>query len=439
METGSQSHGQTKPLTKSYRDNVISDSECRQIVENALGKGAFSIVSYSLDTIPGHLGFLGEYFSLTVIVQKDGGSQSTEKYFVKSLPIGDENQRAMMEELGFFRKEVLVYSRILAKFIDGKEGSHKWRPNCYYTRDDLIVLEDLKWRQSFSMIHFKTALEKPFLHLVLENVAQMHAESLNYEKNVVQGKRLDDIHADVLKEIAVQRKNGWFVAGLKAIKAIALNKTRYSKIPQNKRQIESEIDEKLNQIFEIVKPTTTFQCTLVHRDIWLNNLMFSFEKDSSGNYKLDAPQACMLIDFQICRYLPPCIDVLQLLHMTTRRKQRDAHLDQYLEFYYEKFSSKLRSFNLDPEKTLSWSEFQTSMDHYRMIPLTFAVIYLALTNLPENVLDDLHNSDPDRYHYICNIDRDDFVLQYMDSDEFYRETMTECVEELLEFFFGFKN
>lgn len=126
----------------------------------------------------------------------------------------------MMEEMGFFRKEVGIYSKILSSF-GHNDTTSKWRPNCYLTRDDLIVLEDLKWRQGFGMVHFQTSLKQPHLHLVLATVAQMHALSLNYEYNCVGGQRLDELYADVLFETSVTRDNSWFMAGL----AVSTQKT----------------------------------------------------------------------------------------------------------------------------------------------------------------------------------------------------------------------
>nr|XP_029729192.1 uncharacterized protein LOC109429831 [Aedes albopictus] len=416
---------------------VISAEECGQIVRNALGSNDTTVVEYEVTKIPGHIGFLGEYLRLEVLVEKNG-VQSRERYFLKSLPITDKNQRAMMESLGFFRKEVGVYSRILSGF-GHNEVPVKWRPNCYLTRADLIVLEDLKWQQGFSMIHFQTALEQSHLHLVLEAVAQMHALSLNYEYNCVSGQRLDDLYADVLFETSVIRDNSWFMAGLSGIKAIALNGTKYSSDPAKKQIMEQHIDEKLNEIFEIVKPTHDFQSVLVHRDIWLNNLMFQFEKDpATGEDKPDIPKRCILLDFQICRYLPPIVDLLLTLYLTTRRSHREQFFQDYLRFYYDHLSDRMRSFKLNPDQVLPFEQLERSIGHYKIIAHVFAGVYLALTNLPANVLDQLHQDDPELYHQYCNSNRDEFMLKYLREDEFYRETMTECVEETVEYFFGFE-
>ncbi|XP_058815884.1 uncharacterized protein LOC131679228 [Topomyia yanbarensis] len=416
--------------------SVISAEECMEIVRNTKQFEKPSIVDYTLDKIPGHIGFLGEYLQLKVTVE-DNGVHKCQCYFLKSLPQADKNRREMMEELGFFRKESQVYSKIFTSLGHNQEPS-KWRPECYLVRDDLIVLEDLKWRYGYSMVHYKKPLESTYLHLVLEAVAQMHAVSLNYEFNVVGGQRLDDLYSDILFETSVSQGNSWFMAGLSAIKAIALNGTKYCKSSTKKQLIQRDLDTKLRQIFDVVKPTTEFQNVLVHRDIWHNNLMFRFEKDPiTGDNIVDCPKSCVLLDFQICRYLPPVIDVLLTIYLTTRRSHREQFLDDYLKFYHKTLSSKLRQFDLDPEKVLNWEQLQRSLGHYKIIGHVFACVYLALTNIPENVLDDLNRDDPELYHQYCNVNRDEFVLKYLRDDEFYRETMVECVEEALEYFFGF--
>lgn len=219
------------------------------------------------------------------------------------------------------------------------------------------------------------------------------------------------------------------------IKAMALNATKYSKNPQKKLLIQQELDKKLHRIFDIVKPTSTFQNVLIHRDIWHNNLMFRYDRNSvTGENQV---KACVLLDFQICRYLPPVIDFLLSIYLTTRRSHRDQYFEHYLEFYYGALQEKLRHFKLNPKQVLPREQLQESLVYYKIIAHVFSCIYLALTNLPENVLEDLHRDNPIQYHEVCNVNRDEFVLKYLNEDDFYRETMVECVEELLEYFFGF--
>ncbi|XP_053695043.1 uncharacterized protein LOC128742644 [Sabethes cyaneus] len=415
-------------------ENLVSFEECKEIVEKSLHLNNPKILDYKLEKIPGHIGFLGEYLELEITVE-DNGSCTSSHYFLKALPIIDRNQRAMMEELGFFQKESRVYSEIFSAFGLNQEPA-KWRPDCYLARGDLIVLEDLKRRYGFTMVHHKTPLDGKYLHLVLEAIAQMHAVSLNYEFNVIGGgRRLDEMYSDILFETTVTHDNKWFMAGLSCIKAMALNATKYGKQPEKKLLMEQELDNNLHRIFDIVKPTSSFQNVLVHRDIWHNNLMFRYEKDPVTEE--NQVKACILLDFQICRYLPPVIDFLLAIYLTTRRSDRDRYFEHYLEFYYDTLQEKLENFSLKPDLILSREQLRDSLSHYKIIAHIFSCIYLALTNLPENVLDNLHHEDPDQYHRVCNVNRDEFVLKYLNEDDFYRETMVECVEELLEYFFGF--
>ncbi|XP_055542538.1 uncharacterized protein LOC129728147 [Wyeomyia smithii] len=426
--------GEDKQSTK-YYENILSIEECREVVRKSLQLDNPNVLEFKLEKIPGHIGFLGEYLELEIIVE-DNGSRTSSYYFLKALPIADRNQRTMMEELGFFRKESKVYSEILVAFGHNQEPC-KWRPDCYLVRDDLIVMEDLKRRYGFSMVHHKTPLDGKHLYLVLEAIAQMHAVSLNYEFNVIGGgRRLDEMYSEILFETAVKHDNKWFMAGLSCIKAMALNATKYGKDPEKRFLMEQELDKHLNRIFDVVKPTDAFQNVLVHRDIWHNNIMFRYETNpTSKEYRNDAEvQACVLLDFQICRYLPPVIDLLLSIYLTTRRSQREQYFDHYCEFYYNKVRQKLEGFGLNREQVLPQEQLRDSLTYYKIIAHVFSCIYLALTNLPENVLDDLHRDDPDYYHQVCNVNRDDFVLKYLGEDDFYRETMLECVEELLEYF-----
>lgn len=44
-------------------------------------------------------------------------------------------------------------------------------------------------------------------------------------------------------------------------------------------------------------------------------------------------------------------------------------------------------------------------------------------------------ADEKGYLEVCNADRDDFVLENMEKDEFYRDTMVGTVERLIEYLF----
>ncbi|XP_055640126.1 uncharacterized protein LOC129777713 [Toxorhynchites rutilus septentrionalis] len=423
-------------IIQSTHKDLITIKECEQVVRSSLRINNPLIVDYRLHKISGHIGFLGEYFQLEITVENDG-IQFVERYFLKSLPLDNVPRRTMIEEKGFFRKEVQVYTKLLSDF-GHNDQAFKWRPNCYLARDDLLVMEDLKRHHGFSVLQSRTELRPAHMRLILDAVSQMHAVSLNYEINDATGKRLDEICADGMLDMSGLKDNSWFMAGLSAIKVIALNGTNYCKDSFKKQMIEQQLGNKLRRVFDLCISSNKFRNVFTHRDVWLNNLMFQFEKSAiTGEDDLNAPKKCILLDFQVCCYLPPVVDFLLTMYLNTDRCYREKYLKEHFEDYRNALTNRLKQFGLELEELFGSNELQVSLEHYKMIGLVFGGIYRALTDLPENVLDELSRNDPERYHMYCNVNRDELVLKYLHEDEDYRRNMVEIVEELLEISFGF--
>lgn len=178
--------------------------------------------------------------------------------------------------------------------------------------------------------------------------------------------------------------------------------------------------------------TNQFRSVIVHRDLWFNNILFKFtEKDD----QFANPTDCVLVDFQLARYLPPAFDFVCALYLLTNRMQRKCSTDTYIEHYYESLQRKLISFGLNGHSLLPRMEFERSLTYYRLVGLIWAGVLHGFVNFPPGVLDQLHESDPETYTRISMENRDDFILKYYDSDRFYRETMDDVVTEILEHLF----
>jgi len=56
-----------------------------------------------------------------------------------------------------------------------------------------------------------------------------------------------------------------------------------------------------------------------------------------------------LVDFQVCRYGSPCLDLAMLFYVCTNRELRQAHMDRLLRLYH---SSLVETLNmLSPKKS----------------------------------------------------------------------------------------
>lgn len=188
---------------------------------------------------------------------------------------------------------------------------------------------------------------------------------------------------------------------------------------------------RMNRIYELMEQSSDeFANVICHRDIWRNNMMFQFKK--SG---YEEPENCVILDFQICRYLPPAIDVLLAIYLNTNRSNRNEFYNHYLTYYYSALQQQLNNFNMSINDIMKWEEFMKSVNYYKIIPLIFNAVYIQLTHLPAGTLDSLRKNNLAKYNSFAHVDRDDVVMDAMEKDDYFKEYIVDSVEELIEYLF----
>lgn len=90
-------------------------------------------------------------------------------------------------------------------------ATRKLFPKCYYSRNDILVLEDLtqnyrhlKATESYTIDHYK---------LVLEHLAELHASSIAWEEK--EQVNINESYKDVLIELHLSADNSWYMTGLR--------------------------------------------------------------------------------------------------------------------------------------------------------------------------------------------------------------------------------
>ncbi|XP_058453316.1 uncharacterized protein LOC131431550 [Malaya genurostris] len=420
--------------------DLISIEECVEVIRNSVAakNDTVKVLKYRVDKIGGQLGYLGEYAYLIATVEEENEKPKELQYFMKFLPFTDPKQRAIIEEIGMFKKEVITYRELFSEFNQDPRKVTKWRPSCWLMRDDLLVMEDLTSMDFLSM-PYRSDFNKLHMLKIFDSMAQMHACSLDLEFNQMKGEKLDVKFGPMLYETTFTKESSWFTAGLMGIVEVALEGSKYALNTSNKERISSEMVLEMDKIYELMEPNDRFQSVVVHKDLWFNNMMFRFEKDpNSGTIDYDKPTSCVLIDFQIARYSPPAMDFLCALYLLTRRDHRDQYYETYVEYYYQALGTKLEKLNLNISAILPWNQFVESLEHYRLVGLLWSGVLLGFVNLPEGFLSDLHVNDPKAYHEFCLGCRGQIIMDFFRKDSYYRERLLDTVEETLEYMFNFQ-
>lgn len=269
------------------------------------------------------------------------------------------------------------------------------------------------------------------LKIALHALASFHASNIIYERLELRprGLTIGEAYKDMLFETSYDPQNPWCMTGIRTLKAVALHKTKYGYGSIYEEAIENNFMERACKIFDLIESMATSNIPKVccHRDIWKNNLMIKFDSDD-----MHKPLHCLLVDFQISRYLPLSCDAIICMMLPSRDH---SNVDNCKRFYYDQLANELMKHNVNIESIMLWEDFAASCENYKLLPLMMQPMFWSLAHLPIDYIVNLLATNEAEYMKICNENRDDVALKFIEHDDYYRETMIESVERLIEYLF----
>lgn len=389
----------------------LSENECLTIVKKATRRENVKVVNFSTKQFGNFLGFLGEYYRLTVNARVNEEDAKEFQFFIKSLPIIDmRNRREMLIESGIFRKEMDIYRELLQNFVEMSIDDEVWCPTAYLIRKDLIVFNDLRL-QGYDLVDFGDYnFPQEHVEATLKSLANFHACSILYEK--VENATIGDKFKDILFETSV-KDDPWFLSGLDVVKKIAKDEFGIDNSEIFYKKIKSIIDIMESSPFDVPK-------VLCHRDLWRNNLMFR-----------EKPLHCILIDFQTCRYLSLSVDVTMAIICTTSREHYEKKLEYYLQFYYQQLQENLLKYSIDLKSLMSYEEYVNSCEYHKKVSLVYKTFVVTLTQVPRELFKNFTTKD---YNEFAEGDRYSLVKKFMEQDEALRSRLIDAVDAVVKVF-----
>lgn len=190
----------------------------------------------------------------------------------------------------------------------------------------MIIMEDL--RPDYSMTHYGVPFDD--LPLVIENLAQFHALSL-----VVHD--LDPRLTDYKSNVFTDGNSDFIRMLMRGLQTLTNQTAQWSGFEKIHEKLKS-LPEKL-----VTRVCATYQekCrgwgfnVLNHGDFHIRNLMF---KRKNGNV-----EDVKFLDFQICNWGSPAIDLSLLVHVNGDKHVAERREEVYFR-YYESFRDYLKRF-----------------------------------------------------------------------------------------------
>ncbi|EDW77871.1 uncharacterized protein Dwil_GK24715 [Drosophila willistoni] len=388
---------------------LLSRSECVEILKNVLKQKSTTndhkeedvkLLDYNFVRDHTPMGYLGDYYELTLTYSNAAdGNAKQEKLFIKSLP----ELSAEAQKEAIFKKEAWLYETLLA---DMQQYSKlKWRANCYFTRSDLLVLENV----TLAGYHLSATTElcETSLFQLMHSLAAFHSASLIYEQQTEQN--IGQEFGHYLQEITVASEIAWFTTGLSAVLAIIRSLPEFA---ANRDFIDSELLGIMEGIYVQAKPSDRYRNVLCHRDPWAGNIFFPSQPE----------QVALLVDFQTCRYTPPATDLAFSLYMNLSSAERERLASISLEIYYNALDANLQEFGLQAEQFLTKSELLKSFEEFRLFGVVYRAVAATIVKVPvEFVTND--------FKYV---DRSECLLRYMQENDAFNSYMLECCSEVME-------
>ncbi|CAB3227375.1 unnamed protein product [Arctia plantaginis] len=404
-------------------EEILTEKQILHILNQAIGgDGTCQLVKSEIrPAMDGIAGFLGDHLKgvLDVDVQ---GEQKKVYLFLKRISASNKPKAEFIDKHNFYRREMLMY-RVLDDIRD--DDSNPWCVRAYIYTDSIIVMPDLTVA-GYTSRHFLDTLDYEHFYLTMTSIARFHAAFINYEtKKSVDLKR----PYSTFQEFSQILQEPTFCESpfLKAAAKLSTNllKAFSTKFYSNRIGLESELNEFYLKACDSMKEYKGSANVLLHRDLWVNNIMFKYEKD--------VPINAVLVDFQCLRYGPPAFDLMVFMYLTTDRKFRQEHTTDVLNHYFSVFEQnlngdskkRLEDLGYDKEDFLKWC------DKGRMFGMFAAIgIYPFILMDPKTAQETF--DDPKTYDKYINFDRSEPVLAFAAKCKVYKDRNLEVTEEFVE-------
>ncbi|XP_055296755.1 uncharacterized protein LOC129565669 [Sitodiplosis mosellana] len=277
------------------------------------------------------------------IIFSTADKKRSSKLFLKIAPENEEHREKVLAHR-FFLREIYVHNEVLPCFrefqksraiVAGNDGFFEY-PQCYKFLDaepfECLFLQDVT-EKGFEMIN-KDELTVEHILLVMQALGKLHAISF----------AMKDQQRDKFSDIVNGLHEHFFRHGYNAVVAEMHKNAAINVINAITDEKDSHLLEAVLKMYEISQFDILVNCVdaneaepysvVIHGDMWSNNTMFKVNKQNK-------PSKVCIIDWQICRYSSPVLDIVYYIFLSTTRELRGRNYNIYLKTYHESLSNHL--------------------------------------------------------------------------------------------------
>ncbi|XP_043235364.1 uncharacterized protein LOC122388389 [Amphibalanus amphitrite] len=301
---------------------------------------------------------------------KAGSGSQTARLVAKLLP-QDAVSRATVQEAGFDRREIGVYSRLLPDVTAFQRrclGSAlpPLAPVCYHAEhkpdcESILVLEDLR-ASGFSVTDFSACLTEERARLALTQVARLHATT--FAMRVRDGVDLLTKYDFLLRpQEAAALYDHFLGRGLPHLIDF-LKGLQRADLAGVIARLKTYVTEN-TALFHSLVTAKSHLSAVTHSDFWCNNLLFRDAPSGGAAGGADAGAQCRVIDFQLAQVSTPTNDVALLLLSSLSAEVRRERTGALLRHYWDQLTATARRFGVCLETEYEYSLERLEQDYRR--------------------------------------------------------------------------
>lgn len=324
----------------------------------------------------------------------DDGKVKNESFVTK---VPHQSEVFMKTFVNLYKKEHSVYTDLLPKVYDLLQTVKYFSPRLLYSNSSYtLVFDDLK-ACGYVMADRYKLLDYVHCALCLKTLARFHAASVV----------LIEKHPDIVDHVAweflySEEKKQWNRENLDAMSGIFVNTVESWNVFENfKARTDRFWETIVDEVTELCKPRKNSLNVVNHGDAWTNNMLFKY--DDSGR-----PIDIKMIDFQVCRYTSPVMDILYLLFTSAGEDVLKTRLSELIAAYVGALNGQLEE--LGCAQRLTQQELESELR--ASYPFVFVIV--------DGVLPFIY-TDRDTVIDFSNYGEQDFQLS---NEDIYRKTFS---------------
>uniref|UniRef100_A0A3F2YWK7 CHK domain-containing protein n=1 Tax=Anopheles epiroticus TaxID=199890 RepID=A0A3F2YWK7_9DIPT len=242
---------------------------------------------------------------------------------MKTKPEAEGLKKDLLEDDGLFRIEIDMYSKTLpeiARLMKEIGEEYKYPRYIYGALKPrtILILEDISG-EGWVMADFISTLDdmKP----IVKDIAMFHAASVVLESS-------DSTFVERYSYTFAEKFMGFKGMITKGFGDLMQLTQKYPEFAHFAKPLE-KFQEKLHDLFvSQYDPSKTYQNVLIHGDFHYKNMLHKL--DAEGRHT-----DTILLDYQICCWTSPAIDLYNLLDMIPTQELKDQYRSELIYMYYQ--------------------------------------------------------------------------------------------------------